>query len=200
MRVLTVAVVAAVAVIALAGVTADTALAAPVQQVQAYHVVQPGQTLFCIGRGYHVNPWSIAQANYITNPNYLRVGQTLVIPYGPYWYVPGPTCTPQSGQYPPPQPPPGPPPPPCGQGPSCGCTTYHVVKCGETLYSISLMYGTTVQAIAAANGIANPNYIRVGQQLCIPGGAPHPMPKYPGSEPQPVPYDPGGGHGGHGGH
>lgn len=51
----------------------------------------------------------------------------------------------------------------------------HVVQRGENLYRISLRYGTSVQAIAAANGIANPSRIYVGQRLSIPcGSAPPP--------------------------
>jgi LysM repeat protein len=44
----------------------------------------------------------------------------------------------------------------------------HVVKRGENLYRIALRYGTTVQAIAARNGICNPNRIYAGQRLVIP--------------------------------
>jgi LysM repeat protein len=46
----------------------------------------------------------------------------------------------------------------------------HIVRQGETLQSIASMYGTTVDAIARANGIINQNYIWVGQRLTIPGG------------------------------
>jgi LysM repeat protein len=53
----------------------------------------------------------------------------------------------------------------------------HVVRKGDTMYSIARTYGTTVWAIAAANGIANPNIIYVGQRLRIPTGhAPYPAP------------------------
>jgi LysM repeat protein len=45
----------------------------------------------------------------------------------------------------------------------------HIVRQGETLKSIASLYGTTVDAIARANGIVNPNYIYVGQRLIIPG-------------------------------
>lgn len=44
----------------------------------------------------------------------------------------------------------------------------HVVKRGETLSSIAARYGTTVQAIATANGLGNTNLIYVGQRLAIP--------------------------------
>jgi len=46
----------------------------------------------------------------------------------------------------------------------------HVVRRGDTMYSIARAYGTTVSAIVAANGIANPNRIYVGQRLRIPSG------------------------------
>jgi LysM repeat protein len=42
------------------------------------------------------------------------------------------------------------------------------VQPGENLFRISLHYGVTYQAIAAANGIINPNLIYVGQSLTIP--------------------------------
>jgi LysM repeat protein len=59
--------------------------------------------------------------------------------------------------------------------PSTGATTYTVQR-GDTLYSIARRYGTTVEAIAAANGIANPSRIRVGQTLRITGGTGSPAP------------------------
>jgi len=45
----------------------------------------------------------------------------------------------------------------------------HVVQPGENLSSIALYYGVSMAALAEANGIANPNWIYVGQQLTIPG-------------------------------
>jgi LysM repeat protein len=46
--------------------------------------------------------------------------------------------------------------------------TYTVVK-GDTLTKIAQQFGTTVQAIASANNIANVNLINIGQKLIIPG-------------------------------
>ncbi len=46
----------------------------------------------------------------------------------------------------------------------------HVVQAGENLSSIAARYGTTPQAIATANGLANANYIYAGQRLTIPSG------------------------------
>jgi putative chitinase len=45
----------------------------------------------------------------------------------------------------------------------------HIVRWGENLFRIALRYGTTVEAIASANGIVNPNCIYAGQRLIIPG-------------------------------
>ncbi|MCB0177331.1 MAG: LysM peptidoglycan-binding domain-containing protein [Anaerolineae bacterium] len=47
------------------------------------HVVQWGETLFSIGRMYNVNPYSIADANGLWNPNQIYAGQALFIPNGP---------------------------------------------------------------------------------------------------------------------
>ena len=49
--------------------------------------------------------------------------------------------------------------------------TIYTVRAGDTLTSIAARYGTTVAAIAAANGIRNVNLIYVGQKLLIPGAA-----------------------------
>jgi LysM repeat protein len=46
--------------------------------------------------------------------------------------------------------------------------SYHTVESGETLNTIARDYGISVEAIASANGLANPNLIRVGQRLLIP--------------------------------
>lgn len=48
---------------------------------------------------------------------------------------------------------------------------WHTVKYGENLYRIARYYGTTIQAIAAANGIVNPNWIYAGMKLWIPTGS-----------------------------
>ena len=61
----------------------------------------------------------------------------------------------------------------------------HCVMPGQTLYSIAMMHGTSVWAIAHANGIVNPNYIRAGRCLVIPGYAPHPWP-HPMPHPMPA--------------
>lgn len=44
---------------------------------------------------------------------------------------------------------------------------FHVVKKGDTLYSIALEHGQSYQDVAAWNNIDNPNLIRIGQQLRV---------------------------------
>lgn len=44
----------------------------------------------------------------------------------------------------------------------------HEIRAGDTLFQLSLAYGVTVDAIAAASGIANPDRIAVGQHIIIP--------------------------------
>jgi len=69
-----------------------------------------------------------------------------------------------------PTPAPAPAPAPAASG-----NTYTVVK-GDTLSGIASKYGTTYQALAALNGIADPNKIYPGQVLKISGSAPAPKP------------------------
>lgn len=46
----------------------------------------------------------------------------------------------------------------------------HVVQPGEILMNIAAEYGVSVEAIQAANGIADPRFLQVGQVLIIPTG------------------------------
>lgn len=53
--------------------------------------------------------------------------------------------------------------------------TEHIVKKGETLFSIARIYGSSVAALAVSNNLANPDLIFPGQRLKIPpsGGVVH---------------------------
>lgn len=57
-----------------------------------------------------------------------------------------------------------------------GCSMWYVVKPGDTLNKIAARYGTTASYLARLNGIANPNYIRSGWNLCVKAGTPPPPP------------------------
>jgi len=60
-------------------------------------------------------------------------------------------------------------------------TITHTVKSGDTLSAIASQYGTTVEAIAEANKLADPNWLTIGQKLVIPIG------KKPPTSPTPTP-------------
>lgn len=130
------------------------AAAAPEYQ-GGVHVVQRGETLSQIARRYGVSMAALAQANGISNPNFIYSGQRLTIP--------GASGGASSG--------------------GAASSGVHVVRVGENLSSIAARYGTTVRALANANGIANPNHIYVGQRLLIGsssgGSAAQPAPSQP---------------------
>lgn len=47
----------------------------------------------------------------------------------------------------------------------------HTVQAGETLSHVAVRYGVSASAIAAANGLSDPNYVRAGTTLTIPTGS-----------------------------
>lgn len=61
---------------------------------------------------------------------------------------------------------------------------YHTVKAGETLYAIGRTYATQPAAIAACNGIVNPNRLTVGVKLAIPTAPWSPVPAGPTADRQ----------------
>jgi LysM repeat protein len=63
--------------------------------------------------------------------------------------------------------------------PSCTAQGYHVVRAGETLYSIGRAYATLPSKIASCNGILNASRIYVGMKLLIPIAPWSPIPAGP---------------------
>ena len=106
------------------------------------HVVRAGETLAKIARQYGVSATALARANGISNPNFIRIGQRLAIPSA-------------------------------GGGSSGGAASTsgatYKVRSGDTLSAIAGRLGVSTSALAAANGITNPNRIYVGMVLRVPG-------------------------------
>jgi LysM repeat protein len=110
----------------------------------ATYTVKFGDTLSAIARSLGVSLQALMQANDITEPSLIRVGQVLRVP----------------GQGQP------------SQGSGSGAPTNSVrytVQYGDTLNLIAQRYGVSLQAIAQANNLADVNILRVGQVLIIPG-------------------------------
>ena len=154
----------------------------PSYTIIGYWTVQPGQTLYCIGRYYQVSPWAIAATNRIPWPYFIYPNQVLAIPNAPWYNIPpGPVCYPGGPNITPTPPPavtptvaPGVTPTVAPAGtptpiPPQQCRYRHYVQWGQTLSGIAWSYGTTIQAIMYANpSITNPNLIYAGSTLCIP--------------------------------
>ncbi len=121
------------------------AVTAPATGEPGIHVVQPGENLFRIALRYDTTVAAITQANNITNPSMLTVGQRLTIPTASGTGAPAPA-------------------------PAVGgsCSTTYTVRPGDNLFRIALRYNHSQHYLAQANGISNPAMIQVGQVLCIP--------------------------------
>ncbi len=124
------------------------------------HTVKYGETLYCIGRAYAVEPWAIATQNVIVNASLIYPGTVLDIPDVPTTLPAGPVCTRQFGV-----PELLPSPTSCG---NCDCRTWHTVDRNTTLTQIAVRYGVDRWTLAQCNCIYNLNYIRAGEGLCIP--------------------------------
>ena len=107
------------------------------------YVVRPGDTLSGIAGRHGLSVSQLAEANGITDPNLVFVGQKLSVAGG------GST-----------------------QAAAAPSGRSHTVAPGETLSAIAARYGTSVSAIVKANGIADPNRVVIGSSLSIPSAPP----------------------------
>ena len=111
------------------------------------HTVQRGETLSGIARQHGTTVAAVTQANGIADPARIYVGQRISIPGAAQ---PSPQAAAQS---------------------TAQTNGSHTVQRGETLSGIARQHGTTVAAVAQANGIADPARIYAGKTLTIPGAA-----------------------------
>lgn len=107
------------------------------------HFVRDGESLWTIARKYGTSVRALAAANGLRPENVLRVGRTLTIP---------------------------------GEG-SAGSadeeprTSLYIIEKGDSLWRIARRHGTTVRALAEANGLNPDRVLRVGTVLQVPGGS-----------------------------
>lgn len=142
--------------------TANSLIQGVFQSGEVYHTVRYGENLTWIAAYYGTSVEEIVRLNNLPNPNYIYVGQRLLIRRDA---APAPT--------------PGP-----------GGETQHTVQYGDTVFGLAQRYGVTPQSIIQRNNLQAPYYfIYVGQVLIIPTGGgttppPTPNPPPPGGETQ----------------
>lgn len=107
----------------------------------SYYYVRSGDKLSFIAKWYGIKTSALANANGLSDADYIYVGQKLCIPN---IYGGGYGHKPHDGGY--------------GYG-------HYKVKAGDTLSEIAKWNGTTVRHLMHLNGLSNANYIYVGQVL-----------------------------------
>lgn len=110
------------------------------------YTVRSGDTLSGIASRYGTTYQALAALNGIVNPNLIYPGQVLQLPKSTS--APAPSA------------------------PAPAEEETYTVQPGDSLSEIATAHGTTYQALAALNGISNPNLIYPGQVLRLIGSAP----------------------------
>ena len=115
--------------------------------------VRSGDSLALIAKRAGTTTAAIKSLNNLKNDN-LRAGQQLTIPAGAGTAAAlGAAPDPETG----------------AGARAVGTSTRHLVKPGENLGMIARRYGVTRRELAVANNITNPQNLRAGQELVIPG-------------------------------
>ncbi len=148
---------------------------------QFIYEVQAGDTLSNIARRFSSSVWVLADLNDIDEPSLIRVGQRLLIPR-PGVHTPAPSRLSEPGPELPLETEPGP--------------FIYIVQTGDTLSAIARHFGVSPATIVETNRIQDPNLVRPGQRMLIPGPDLQPEPELaspphepvaPPPEPEPIP-------------
>lgn len=121
---------------------------APAAELPGQVTVLPGDTVYAIARRTGASPQSIITLNRLSPPYGLEVGEIIRVPAN---------SVPPSRS--------------AAATPAAPRDSAHVVRAGETLYSISRATGAPVDTIARVNSLGAPYSLRVGQTLRIPGAS-----------------------------
>jgi signal peptidase I len=103
------------------------------------YTVRPGERVSDVAAFFGTTVETIVALNGLADPGLVVAGQRLLVPA-----------------------------PPANTAPGREFMSEYVVQPGETLTDIAERFGTTVEALAAANNLANPSAIRIGDGLRVP--------------------------------
>lgn len=123
----------------------------PLYKYEIYKV-KSGDTLSGIAQRYSASIAIIRDANPGLNPDKIKIGQTIIIPFiGSVKANAGGTTTSASSS----------------AGGSSFAGTY-IVKKGDTLWDISLLYDIQPETLARENGLSLTSILKIGQKLRVP--------------------------------
>ena len=125
---------------------------------QQVHVVQRGETLYSVARRHGRTVAEIAGANGLSEPYIIHAGNQLTIPVPGGAQAPAPATNVETA--------------PAAQP----ATATYTVQRGDSLAIIAAQFNINYFELARMNGIANPDVLRVGQVLQVPGPPPPPEP------------------------
>ena len=117
------------------------------------HQVLPGDSLWGIAYRYGVTLETLLEANGLTLEALLQVGQEIVVPLSAGGQVLGKVLDGVVQE---------------SSDPAEGEGLPYAVQNGDSLWSIAVTWGLTVEALAAANGIGTLDHLEVGQVLILP--------------------------------
>jgi LysM repeat protein len=116
------------------------------------YTVQAGDTPYDIALRFGVSVEELMEANGITDPSSLSVGQKLIIP----GQAPEGTATPEGE----------------AATPTPSAEGVYIVQEGDYPSSIAEQFGISTEELMEANGITDPTSLAVGQELIIPTPSP----------------------------
>lgn len=106
-----------------------------------FYTIEPGDTLLAIALAHDTTVEALMRANWLNDPTALQIGQKLVIP-------------PVDGSLP--------------DAITWAPTAMHEIESGDTLLSLAVDYGSSVEDILTVNPDLDPTLLQIGQQVKVP--------------------------------